>query len=210
MRNERDGMWFENRAMGQRTRLVTLPAQTSGRGFVLEIVTEPFAGKYGVPAHFHRATTETFEVLSGRARYRLGEVEGTAGPGERIVMPPMVPHIHPWSDSDEELHVRQIAECDPPDTRGLNASIQALVTVCGLASAGKVNRKGVPNLLQLAVLVQPTMPAAYVSGPPVAVQRILFGTLARIGRAVGYKQAYPEHGMLTERGFEPPRAVGAA
>ena len=122
----------------------------------------------------------------------------------------MIPHVHPWSDSDEELRVRQVAECDPPDAKGLTAAVQALITVCGLASAGKVNREGVPNLLQLAVLVGPTMPSAYVAGPPVALQRILFGTLARVGRAVGYRQAYPDYGILTERGFEPPRAVGAA
>jgi quercetin dioxygenase-like cupin family protein len=197
-----DHLWFENGAMGQKTRFVTLPGETGGRSFVSEVVTRPFAGRYAVPAHFHPAATETFEILAGRARYIVGRIEGTAGPGDRVVMPPGLPHVHPWSDSDEELRVRQTAVVEPPDLRGANASLQALVTICGLAGAGKVNRKGLPNLLQLAVLVQESMPATYLAAPPVFLQRLLFGVLGRLGRALGYRTGYPRYGVLTERGFE--------
>ena len=107
---------------------------------------------------------ETFEILKGRARYRLGSETKTAVAGERVVMPPLVPHVHPWSDSAEELHVRQVADANPPDLRGLNASLQAAITIQGLAKAGRVNAKGLPNLLQLGVLIETTMPATYLDG----------------------------------------------
>jgi quercetin dioxygenase-like cupin family protein len=189
--------WFENAAMGHRARLVTLPSETAGRSFVLEYVNRPFAGEFAVPAHFHPATTETFEILQGRARYRIGGEERSAEPGERLILPAGMVHVHPWSASNEELHVRQVAVADPPDLAGLTASLQAAITIFGLATAGRVNSRGMPGLLQIAVLAETTMPATYVAGPPIAVQRLLIGGLAAIGRALGYRASYPEFGVLS-------------
>lgn len=193
--------WFENPRQGQRVRFLTLPAETGGRGFILEYIYRPFSGETAVPAHIHTAATETFEILSGQARYRVGSEEGNAQQGGRIVMPAGVPHVHPWSVSAEELHVRQTTEVDPPDSAGLLASLQALVTLFGLATAGKVNQKGLPNLLQLAVLIRSTMPATYIAGIPIAVQRAVFGGLARLGHARGYRTAYRQYGLLTDAGL---------
>ena len=57
----------------------------------------------------------------------------------------ILPHIHPWSDSDEELYVRQTAEADPPDLPGLLASLQAAITIFGLTGAG---REGATSVAQ--------------------------------------------------------------
>ncbi len=197
-------IWFENPNVGQRSRIVTLPGETDGRRFVLDYVNKPFAGEHAVPAHVHTAYMETFEILKGRARYRLGSETKTAVAGDRVIMPPLVPHVHPWSDSDEELHVRQVADANPADLRGLNASLQAAITIQGLAKAGLVNAKGLPNLLQLGVLIETTMPATYLAGPPIALQRLLFGALGWMGRVAGYKTAYQEYGVITADGLEMP------
>jgi mannose-6-phosphate isomerase-like protein (cupin superfamily) len=194
-------VWFENPKQGQRVRFLTLPAETGGRGFTLEYVYRPFTGETAVPAHIQTAATETFDILSGEAKYRVGRKEGSARAGDRIVLPAGVAHVHPWSVSGEELHVRQTTEVDPPDGAGLVASLQALVTLFGLATAGKVDDKGLPNLLQLAVLIRSTMPATYIAGIPIAVQRGVFGGLARLGEAFGYRAAYPAYGILTEAGL---------
>jgi quercetin dioxygenase-like cupin family protein len=195
-------IWFDNPNVGQRSRFVTLPSETKGTRFVLEYINQPFAGEQAVPPHIHTAVTETFEILRGRARYRLGSETNTARAGDRVIMPPMVPHVHPWSDSHDELHVRQIAESSPPDLPGLNAGIQAAITIQGLAKAGRVNSKGLPNLLQLGVLIDETMPATYLAGPPMALQRVLFGTMGWLGRLAGYKTSYPEYGVVTANGLE--------
>ena len=195
-------VWFENPTQGQRVRFLVLPSETQGRRFVLEYVSRPFTGETAVPAHLHPTATETFEILTGHARYRLGVTDHPLAPGDRAVVPPGVPHVHPWSTSAEELHVRQTTETDPPDPVGLFASLQALVTLFGLAAAGKVNAKGLPNLLQLAVAVHSTMPATYLARPPIPVQRVLFGSLAGLGRLLGYRTAYPEYGILTASGLQ--------
>jgi uncharacterized cupin superfamily protein len=198
-------IWFENSFAGQRSRIVELPAVSGGKRFVLEYVNRPYGGENAVPSHVHTVANETFEILRGRAKYQLGRTVGTAGPGDRVEMPAGVPHKHPWSDSGEELHVRQIAEVDPADLRGLNASLQAAVTIQGLARAGKVSPKGLPNLLQLGVLLASTMPATYLDGPPIALQRMLFGLLGHLGRVAGYRTAYPEYGMITPFGLKMPQ-----
>jgi mannose-6-phosphate isomerase-like protein (cupin superfamily) len=203
-------IWFENPLVGQRSRIITLPAEMDGRGFVVEYINKPFGGQNAVPAHVHSAYTETFQILEGRARYRLGSDTKTAVAGDRVVMPPNVPHVHPWSDSAEELHVRQTGAADPPDLAGLNATIQAAITIQGLAKAGRVNAKGLPNLFQLAVLVETTMPGTYLAGPPIALQRLLFGTLGRVGRLAGYRTAYPEFGVLTADGLTVPASQSSA
>ena len=199
------GDLVENPKVGQRSRIVTLPGETGGRQFVIEYINRPFGGKNAVPSHVHTAYMETFEILRGRARYRLGSETKTAVAGERVTMPPLVPHVHPWSDSAEELHVRQIADANPSDLRGLNSGLQAAITLQGLARAGRVNTKGLPNLLQLGVLIETTMPATYLAGPPIAFQRVLFGGLGWMGRLAGYKTAYGEYGVITARGPEKPR-----
>src|ERR1700704_4590879 len=75
-------IWFENPAVGQRFRLVVAPGETGGRRFVLDYITQPFAGQHAVPAHVHTTYVETFEILKGRARYQLGAETKTATAGE--------------------------------------------------------------------------------------------------------------------------------
>lgn len=196
MTDTADASWIENPVMGQRVRVLTLPIETGGSHFVLDYINRPFAGRYAVPEHFHPVWAETFEILAGRGRYLLGGQEKVATAGDRIVMPANVPHVHPWSDSDQELHVRQTAEANPPDAEGLTASLQAVSTFFGLAREGKVNKKGLPNLLQTAVIANSTMPGSYLAGPPAAVQDILIKVLASIGRLAGYRTSYPRFGGL--------------
>jgi hypothetical protein len=98
--------------------------------------------------------------------------------------------------SDGDLVVREVAEADPPDLRGRNASLTAGVTLFGLAREGRVNRKGLPNPLQLAVTASATMPATYLAGVPVSVQRVLFTVLAGLGRLAGYQPSHARFGEL--------------
>lgn len=197
-------VWFENPRDGQRFRILSLPTGASPGRFVLEYVYRPSTGETAVPAHFHPTSTETFEILAGQARYRLADRTHRAGAGDRIVMPAGVVHVHPWSEGIEPLHVRQTAETNPADPGGILASLQALVTLTGLASAGKVNQAGLPSVLQLAVLVRSTMPATFLDRPPVPVQRLAFTLLGRLGSLLGYRTAYPEYGVVHPGGLEVP------
>ena len=190
------GTWIENPVAGQRALLVKLPAETDGRYFEMEYICQPFSGKYAIPPHYHPSVTERFEILGGRARYKLGKVEKTAGAGETVLFPPGIEHIHPWSDSNEELRVRMTSEADPPDLAGLNANINTGITNFGLARDGKVDKNGLPNILQQAVCGIKNIPGAVPAGMSPGSARIVIGFLALVGNAFGYHATYPEYGEV--------------
>ena len=45
-----------------------------------------------VPKHFHPPLEERFEVREGEFTFTVGRRKHRAGPGERLVVPPGVPH----------------------------------------------------------------------------------------------------------------------
>jgi hypothetical protein len=63
----------------------------------------------------------------------------------------------------------------------------------GLAQDGKVNRRGMPNLLQLAAFAREFADVIPFTRPPRIVQRILFGPLSVPARLLGYRGSYPEY-----------------
>ena len=149
MRRIQAGEWIENPVAGFKMCFTLLPQQTNGQSYQAEFVYQPFAGKGAAPLHFHPTITETFTVIKGQAHYHLQGKEYPAQPGERIVLPPNVPHLHPWSVSAEELRMHLVAECTPADEDGLYRIINAVITGYGLARDGKTNKSGqARNLLQ--------------------------------------------------------------
>lgn len=191
-----NGSWIENPRFGQRLRVVKLPAETGGVSYEVEYFNQPFTGKGAQPIHFHRTYTERFEILSGKACYQLGDKIQSANQGEVVVLPPVIPHLHPWSDSAEELRVRQMVDANPPDLAGLNACLNTGITFYGLARDGKVDKNGLPSLFQLAVSAQSTMPGTWSPGLPIAIQHVLIGFLAWLGRMRGYRTSYPAYGEV--------------
>ena len=55
--------------------------------------------------HVHPGMEETWQVISGRAGFRIGDREVEAGPGETVVAPPGVAHCA-WNLGGGETHLR--------------------------------------------------------------------------------------------------------
>jgi hypothetical protein len=91
-----------------------------------------------------------------------------------------------------------------------------LETICGLAQDGKVSKAGIPsNPFRLALIAHDYEDHIYLAQPPLAVQRVLFGVLASIGRLLGYRTEYPyPYGRLVHEeerlGSEGQRASGVS
>jgi hypothetical protein len=66
-------------------------------------------------------------------------------------------------------------------------------TIWGFAKDGKTNEKGVPNLLQVAVIADEYADEFRLASPPLIVQRALFAVLAPVGKLLGYRARYPEY-----------------
>lgn len=186
----RAGDTIENPLSGHRITLLVAPAATGGRSFQLEARIPPHSGREGIPRHLHPTASERFEIRGGRARFEYGTVAGELGPGDAVTMPANVPHLHPWSVSDEELVYVQTAVADPPALDLLENALQGLDTLFFLARHGKTNREGMASPLQMAVIGRAMMPGTYLANLPVAVQRLALPPLAALGRAAGYRLRY--------------------
>ena len=67
---------------------------------------------------------------------------------------------------------------------------QLIETMFSLAADGKTNRKGMPNLLRLAVIANAHFDTVRLPFPPAFMQRVGLTLGAPIGRLVGYGATY--------------------
>ena len=157
-------------------------ATTGGKLVGVDFYMRP--GAFVAAEHIHPHQEERFEVIAGTLSGRVGGKELAGVKGETVVVPPGTPHLW-WNSGNEELHVR--VEVRPALT------IEGFFeTFFGLAQAGKVSTKtGLPNPLQMAVTLRAYQDVLILAKPPRPVQTVLFGSLAAVGRVLGYKADYP-------------------
>lgn len=138
-------------------------------------------------AHRHPSIAERFHVLRGEVGFLLGDSRETLGPGGEAVVPAGTVHDW-WQVGEEEAQV--VVEVDPGDR-----FVEMVGTMFGLARDGKVDRRGLPHPLQLAVTAGEYRDVMVLASPPAWVQRLAFGVLAPLGRALGRRPSYA--GYLT-------------
>lgn len=188
------GFTMVNPATRSRTTVIETDAESGGRGFTLEVTCEPGTGP-SILEHFHETWTETFEIVSGAAHYRLGGTLLIAPAGETVVMPPRVPHVHPWAAGNEAMVYRQISRFASSSRDAVQDTLGSFATVNGLALEGRVNAEGLPsNPLQLAATLRTLgKHGGYSTRLPVGVQKFLSATLGRLAEAAGYRGSYPRY-----------------
>jgi hypothetical protein len=109
-------------------------------------------------------------------------------------VPPSTPHRF-WNAGDETAHF--VCEIRPA------LQFESLIeTMYGLAADGKTNRKGMPNLLRLAVIAQAHFDTVRLPFPPAILQRVGLAFGAPLGRVLGYSSIY------VPVGAEPAPALG--
>jgi quercetin dioxygenase-like cupin family protein len=171
-----------NPVTGLRTVFRKTAQDTGGKLLQVDWIGEP--GWTTGPDHVHPRQEERFEVLSGKLGLRVGDVERVHSAGEVIMVPEGAPHAA-WNAGDDEVHVLV-------DFRPALKTERAFETLAGLARDGKTNRTGVPkNPLRLALILREFEEEIYFVRPPLAVQRVILGALAFIGRLLGYRAEYP-------------------
>lgn len=175
---------LEHPVTGEKIILRKTAKDTSGELFQADVIMKPHG--FVAAGHVHPLQEERFEVLSGSIKLRVNGIKREVHSGEITLVPPRTPHVW-WNDSDREARV--LVEVRP--ALRFEAFFE---TFFGLAQAGKVDKKtGLPNPLRLALIMREFEKEIYLEQPPLAVQRILFGLLASVGRLRGYQghYAYP-------------------
>jgi quercetin dioxygenase-like cupin family protein len=133
--------------------------------------------------HLHPRIEERISVVAGELSFQIrGLPQQDLKVGDVVVAPPGIVHAL-WNTGHEEAHV--VAEFTP----GLRIG-DFFRTVFALAAAGKTNARGIPNLLQVAVLGLTFRDEFTAASPPPVVQRIVFAVLAPLARRLGYTPIY--------------------
>lgn len=190
----RAGFTIDNPVTRARTIVLKSEVETKGTGWVVETHTPPHAPP-DLPEHLHLGSTETFEIIAGRACYQVDGVRHTVAAGNTIVLPPRRRHIHPWNIGETELVCRQLNVFDRRNPRAVQDVLGLLATSAGLARDGKVDQRGQPkDPLQLAVMLKTlNRCGGYDAKLPIPVQRLLGTTLGSLAEALGYRAIYPQY-----------------
>lgn len=128
--------------------------------------------------HWHPILSETFSIEQGTIRFKVDGKETVLGPGGKVTILPGQVHQF-WNEGADPLIM--IHEIRPP---GLHWHMFSLMHK--LESEGKLNRKGIPRNPLWIGLAWEAMDG-YLAGPPIPIQKIVFGSLARLAKALGYK-----------------------
>ncbi|WP_219416286.1 cupin domain-containing protein [Pseudonocardia nigra] len=152
-------------------------ADTGGSAFGFEAVLPP--GLSGPPPHRHRVETETFSVLEGVLRVRVGDRVRVLEAGESVTVPPGA--VHAFSNpSDRPARIRTVETPAGP----LEDQFRAL------AAAGRI-----PPLRRLARINVEHDLSFSVHGIPDRIQRPLWRALAILAPA-----DRPPQGMIGRTG----------
>ena len=171
------GESLENRATGERLVFRRTAADTNGEALEYELVFKPQG--FVVQEHLHPGQSERHEVVAGQLGLELPSGKQVLRAGDVVDVPAGTPH-RLFAVDDERVHA--VFELRP----ALRTE-QLLRTFFRLAAEGKVNEKGTPGLLHLALIAREYEPEGYATKPPLAVQRALLGPLAALARARGYR-----------------------
>jgi quercetin dioxygenase-like cupin family protein len=166
-------------------RLVFRKRSRDTNGELLELSLFLAPGGFIAATHVHPNQEERFEIGGTSVMFRVAGKERLYKPGEVAVAPAGTPHVW-WNPSQEEAAT--LIQFRP----ALRTETM-FETFFGLAADGNVNTKGLPNPLQMMLLVheyrrevQLAPPAQWILGPIAML-------LAPIARAAGYRGRYDKY-----------------
>lgn len=131
------------------------------------------------PLHVHPSQHSGTEVLSGALVFEMGGVLLRVPAGERVSIPPNMPHRF-FNDGDTAAHHIQFF-------RPALDIASLFETAFALEQQGKGGADGMPPLLQLAVMVPEFGDELRPVSPPWPLLRAVSAILAPIARRRGYR-----------------------
>jgi len=176
----RTGDSIENPVTGELLVFHQTSADTGGEKVLFETYVRPEG--FVAAAHVHPKQEERFQVLAGRVGFRIGRERTIAELGQQLVVPPGTAHRF-WNAGDETARFL----CEVRPALGFEELIE---TMFSLAAAGRTNKKGMPNPLQLAVIANRHFDDVRLPFPPAWLQRIGLAMGAPLGRLLGYAPTF--------------------
>jgi mannose-6-phosphate isomerase-like protein (cupin superfamily) len=176
----RTGDSIENPVTGELLVFHQTSADTGGERVLFETYVRPDG--FVAAAHVHPKQEERFQVLAGSVGFRIGRERMVAEPGQRLVVPAGTAHKF-WNAGDETARFL----CEVRPALGFEELIE---TMFALAAAGRTNKRGMPGLLQLAVVANRHFDDVRLPFPPAWLQRLGLAVGAPLGRLLGYESTF--------------------
>ena len=181
-------MAFKNKVIanpktGQTIKFLQTAKETGGR--LLEMETTFRAYSREPMAHYHPKQEEFFTIISGELRVRIHGDLKTYVEGDQFHVPRNTVHAM-WNASGAAAIVNWKV------TPALNTE-SFFETTIGLASEGKTDEKGMPNILQVALIANKYDNIFRLSRPPYFLQKIIFSILVPVAYVAGYRSAYDKY-----------------
>lgn len=169
-----EGQQISNPRTGQRMTFVEL------REELLRIDSvNPHNAAEREPGHVHPKQESGAEVISGTLTFEVEGKERRVGPGESISIAANTPHRF-WNEGDEDAHAIQFFK------PALDIA-SFFETFFALAQQDKLDSKGMPRPLQLAVLIPEFEDELRPLSPPWPLLKTLAAVLGPLARARGYR-----------------------
>lgn len=176
----RAGDVLENPVTGERILFRRTAAETGGE--LVEIEVSVRAGGGVAAAHVHPYQTERFEVLEGTLELRRGRRRLMASPGDVVTVTPGTPHSFRNVGESEARFT-----CQVRPALGFERFVE---TMFALAADGKMNRKGMPSPLRLAVIANAHFDDVRLPYVPGFAQKAALVMGAGLGRVAGFQPTY--------------------
>jgi quercetin dioxygenase-like cupin family protein len=176
----RKGDTIDNPVTGERLLFLETSAETGGEYTLVECTVQP--NGFVASAHVHPKQTERFEIEAGLLEFTLDGERIVAGPGETVVVP--AGSAHKFRNVGETA-ARFVCEVRP--SLGFE---RLLETMFALANDGKVNRRGLPNPLRLAVIANAHFEDVNLPFPPAWLQKAGLVMGAPVGKLLGFGATY--------------------
>jgi quercetin dioxygenase-like cupin family protein len=174
------GQTIENPVSGEKITFLQTAADTAGEKLEIELELSPDGHVPG--AHVHPEQTETFHVLEGTMKFRMGLRKIVAGPGDTVVVP--AGRVHRFSNGGDE-----VARCRVEVVPALDME-QLFETTVELAIEGNTTSKGMPKPLHLALFVKRFTREVRAPFPPAWMVRVMMAPLAALARRRGHAERY--------------------
>ena len=176
----RQGDTIENPITGERVTFLKTSAETDGELVVIDAAVAP--GGFVAAEHLHPYQSERFEIHSGEVEFKLGKEVVTARPGDVVMVESGTSHRF-RNLGNEEIRFRT-------EVRPALSFETFLQTMFGLASEGKTNKKGMPNLFRLTVIIDEHFDLVRLPFPPAWVQRMGLALASPLGMLFGNEPTY--------------------
>jgi quercetin dioxygenase-like cupin family protein len=174
------GQTIHNPVSGERITFLQTAADTDGELLEIELELSPDGHVPG--AHVHPEQQETFHVLEGTMRFRLGMRTIVAEAGETVVVP--AGRVHKFANGGDGPARARVEVTPALDMEEL------FETTAQLAHEGNVTATGMPKPLHLALFVKRFRREVRAPFPPAWVVNATLAPLAALARRRGHAERY--------------------